>query len=375
MPAVFWGEAVVMAAYILNRSPTKALNGRTPYEAWHGRKPAVSHLRVFGCLTFGKEFGYIGKLDDRSTPGVFISYAKGSNAYRILDPGRQCVRTTRDVVFDEGRGWAWDKAVDDGSTSTYNFTVEYVHFEGAGGVGSSLPPGMSTPVPEPPPSSALHCPATISAAMRPSPPPPQLEPPCTPAATATPPGTSTPTPARVENSVEFATPLPQDEERIDAYHDDEPLRYRTMENLLDDQPVPGLAPHDLEAQLHLACDDGEPRSFAEAERHAVWRAAMQSEMDAVEKNCTWELADLSCGHSVITLKWVFKLKRDEAGAIVKHKARLVARGFVQREGIDFDDTFAPWHGWNPCDSSLRWLLRKAGMFITWTLSRRFLTAT
>jgi hypothetical protein len=68
---------------------------------------------------------------------------------------------------------------------------------------------------------------------------------------------------------------------------------------------------------------------------------MQSEMDAVEKNCTWELADLPRGHSAITLKWVLKLKRDEAGAIVKHKARLVARGFVQREGIDFDDTFAP----------------------------------
>jgi hypothetical protein len=139
--------------------------------------------------------------------------------------------------------------------------------------------------------------------------------------------------------VEFATPLSHDEERIDAYHDDEQLRYRTMENLLDDQPVPGLAPHDLEAQLRLACDDGEPRSFTEAKRHAAWRAAMQSEMDAVEKNCTWELADLSRGHSAITLKWVFKLKRDEADTIVKHKARLVARGFVQWEGIDFDDTF------------------------------------
>jgi hypothetical protein len=68
---------------------------------------------------------------------------------------------------------------------------------------------------------------------------------------------------------------------------------------------------------------------------------MQSKMNAVEKNCTWELADLPRGHSAITLKWVFKLKRDEAGAIIKHKARLVARGFVQREGIDFDDTFAP----------------------------------
>jgi hypothetical protein len=68
---------------------------------------------------------------------------------------------------------------------------------------------------------------------------------------------------------------------------------------------------------------------------------VQLEMDAVEKNRTWELADLPRGHRVITLKWVFKLKRDEAGAIVKHKARLVARGFMQREGIDFDDTFAP----------------------------------
>jgi hypothetical protein len=68
---------------------------------------------------------------------------------------------------------------------------------------------------------------------------------------------------------------------------------------------------------------------------------MKSEMDAIEKNRTWELADLPRGHNAITLKWVFKLKRDEAGAIVKHKARLVARGFVQREGIDFDDTFAP----------------------------------
>jgi hypothetical protein len=130
MLAAFWGEAVVMGVYILNRSPTKTLNGRTSYEAWHGRKPAFSHLRVFGCLAFGKLLSHIGKLNDRSTPGVFIGYAEGLMTYRILDPGTQRVRTTRDVVFDEGRGWAWDKAVDDSSTTTYdNFTVEYVHFE------------------------------------------------------------------------------------------------------------------------------------------------------------------------------------------------------------------------------------------------------
>jgi hypothetical protein len=248
MTAVFWGEAVVTTVYILNRSPTKALNGRTPYEAWHGHKLAVSHLRVFGCLAFGKELGHIGKLDDRSTPAVFIGYAEGSKAYRILDPGTQRVRTMRDVVFDEGRGWTWDKAVDDGSTPTYdNFTVEYVYFEGAGGVGSSLPPSMSTPVLEPPSTSALRCPATTSAAMMSSSPPPQPMPPCTPAASATPPGTSTPAPAHVEPSpVEFATPLSHGEERIDACYDGETLRYCTMEDILGDQPVSRLVPHDLD---------------------------------------------------------------------------------------------------------------------------------
>jgi hypothetical protein len=124
--------------------------------------------------------------------------------------------------------------------------------------------------------------------------------------------------------VEFATPLSHDEERIDACYDGEPLRYRMMEDILDNQPVPGLVPHDLDGQLHLACDDGEPRSFAEAEKDAAWHAAMKAEMDAFEKNRTCELADLPRGHHAITLKWVFKQKRDEVGAIIKHKARLVA---------------------------------------------------
>jgi hypothetical protein len=68
---------------------------------------------------------------------------------------------------------------------------------------------------------------------------------------------------------------------------------------------------------------------------------MQQEMDHIEYNRTWELVDLPAGHRPITLKWVFKLKKNEAGELVKHKARLVARGFVQQEGIDYDDVFTP----------------------------------
>ena len=51
--------------------------------------------------------------------------------------------------------------------------------------------------------------------------------------------------------------------------------------------------------------------------------------------------ELPPGHRPITLKWVYKLKKDERGAVTKYKARLVAQGFVQQEGIDFDDAFAP----------------------------------
>jgi hypothetical protein len=73
------------------------------------RNLAVSYLRVFGCLAFIKEPNHVGKLDDRSMPGVFIGYAEGSKAYCVLDPATRHVRVVRDVVFDEGCGWAWNK--------------------------------------------------------------------------------------------------------------------------------------------------------------------------------------------------------------------------------------------------------------------------
>jgi hypothetical protein len=165
--------------------------------------------------------------------------------------------------------------VDGGSTPmSDNFTIEYVHFEGARGVDSSLPPSMSTPVPESPPTSALRCLATTSAATMSSPPPPQPVLPCTPAASATPPGTSTPAPTHIEPSpVEFATLLSHDEERIDACYDGEPLRYHTMEDILDDQPVPRLVPHDLDGQFTLRVTTAslDPSQRPRKTRHGVPR--------------------------------------------------------------------------------------------------------
>jgi transposase InsO family protein len=78
----FWGEAVATAVYILNRSPTQSLDGQTPYEVWHGTKPSVHHMCMFGCVAHVKQGNKrLTKLEDRSTLMVFIGYEPGSKAW------------------------------------------------------------------------------------------------------------------------------------------------------------------------------------------------------------------------------------------------------------------------------------------------------
>jgi hypothetical protein len=102
VPSVFWGEAVRTAVYLLNRSPTKALNNMTPFEAWHGKKPKVNHLEIFGCVAHVKQVGPgINKLSDRSKQMVFIGYESGTKGYRLFDPTTNRLVVSRDVVFEE----------------------------------------------------------------------------------------------------------------------------------------------------------------------------------------------------------------------------------------------------------------------------------
>lgn len=87
--------------FILNRAPTKALKGRTAYEVWHRRKPNIAFLRTFGCIGHVKNTKpFLGKLEDRSTPMVFLGYEGGSKAYRLYDPKGGKVVVSRDILFD-----------------------------------------------------------------------------------------------------------------------------------------------------------------------------------------------------------------------------------------------------------------------------------
>lgn len=91
----------------------------------------------------------------------------------------------------------------------------------------------------------------------------------------------------------------------------------------------------------LATHDEEPEDYREAMAVPKWKSAMQDEIRAHEQNQTWELVRLPPGKKVISAKWVYKLKRDETGQVVKHKARIVAQGYSQMFGVDYTDVFAP----------------------------------
>ena len=95
-----------MAVFILNRAPTKALKGKTPFKAWYGRKPSMSFLRTFGCIGHVRKTKLVlTKLEDRSTPMVLLGYEEGTKAYRLYDPRGGKVVVSRDVVFNEKAAW------------------------------------------------------------------------------------------------------------------------------------------------------------------------------------------------------------------------------------------------------------------------------
>ena len=102
--AIFWGEALRTAVHILNRAPTRSLNGKTRYEAWYRRKPSVYYFRVFGCVVHVKKVSpSVTKLSDKAIPMVFLRYEEGSKAYRVYDSKARKLHITRDIVFQEDK--------------------------------------------------------------------------------------------------------------------------------------------------------------------------------------------------------------------------------------------------------------------------------
>ena len=102
LPTFLWDEAVSHVTYIWNRSPTRALKGKTPYEAWTGKKPDISHFREFGCdIWVLDENKNRSKLAPKSKTMVFVGFVEGSKAVRYWDKGKRNIKVSRNVSFNE----------------------------------------------------------------------------------------------------------------------------------------------------------------------------------------------------------------------------------------------------------------------------------
>src|SRR3954465_3159116 len=274
---VFWVEAVSTATYLINRCPSTALDMKTPEEVWSGHPPDLDKLRVFGCVAYAHIRQ--DKVEPRALKCMFMGYPEGVKAYMLwcLEPGhRRCI-TSRDVVFNEAK-MAFKKTDDVGrSTETSDEELEQVEI----------------PVEVEHVDTELHI------------------------------------PDEVEEEAENA----EDEETDD---DDYLLSRDRSRRVI--KPPQRLGYADLIAYALISASevlDEEPRDYKEVMRSrnkAEWVKVMNDDMKSLHVNHTWELIKKPAGARLVKCQWIFKVKEGIEGVTSKrYKARLVARGFTQKE--------------------------------------------
>ena len=104
----------------------------------------------------------------------------------------------------------------------------------------------------------------------------------------------------------------------------------------------------------LLCDiiDKEPSNYEEVVEIKEWKEAIIEEYKSILKNDVWDVVPRPKGKSIVTSKWIYKIKHAVDGSIEKYKTRFVAQGFTQKEGLDYEETFAPIARYN----SIRYVL-------------------
>ena len=119
-----------------------------------------------------------------------------------------------------------------------------------------------------------------------------------------------------------------------------PIRQRRPPDRYD----PGAEYQGHMVHAAICVDVAEPRTFLQAQKSpqaAEWKTAMDSEYGSLLQKDTWDLVDLPEGKNLVGCKWVYKVKRTAEGAIDRYKARLVAQGFSQEYGVDYEEVYAP----------------------------------
>ena len=316
-PRRFWAEAINTACYVANRIFLRAFLGKTSYELRYGRCPKVSHFRVFGCKCFILKKGNLDKFESRSSDGLFLGYALQGRAYRVLNLDTNRIEETCEVTFDETMP-CFSSAFECAGDYEIGQSIFEDEIDGLDNDDDVIEdPAMLEATPIQTPSSTIDDgPSELF--------------------TSTADLAAIPTvdhePATIEGEATSVRTAPR---HIQCRHPPQQmignLNERTTRYKSRNQCV--LAHSAFVASF-------EPRDVGHALSDSNWVNAMHEELENFERNQVWVLVDPpSC--KPIGTKWVFKNKQGEDGLVVRNKARLVAQGFCQKEGIDYGETFAP----------------------------------
>ncbi|KAG7599411.1 Reverse transcriptase RNA-dependent DNA polymerase [Arabidopsis suecica] len=390
LPIEFWGYCALTAGYLINRTPTKLLHGKTPFELVYGRPPPLDHLRVLGCLCFVHNQKHGGdKFASRSTKSVFLGYPFAKKGWRVYNLETGVVSVSRDVIFKEDE-FPFATLENDEITDSQPSPVVLAHEDDSlaadiisSSPDSTLPPHVVTsgepsntdepvtpfsqtvtPAPflvTPTPASITDQSTSISEPSSPvasiTPLSPVLSSPEQSLASPTS-STSSSSPASTETLVSNDSPAPSipSPEKLGPglRKKNPPVKLADYVTMLLHQPHPSVTPYPIDNFLSssrftepyqaflLAITSGvEPQFYKDAILDENWRDAVQDEIVALEDNGTWTVETLPKGKKALGCKWVFKLKYNADGTLERHKARLVVLGNNQTEGIDFNETYAP----------------------------------
>ncbi|KAJ9542546.1 hypothetical protein OSB04_029052 [Centaurea solstitialis] len=335
----FWAEAVNTACYTQNRSLIVKRFRRTPYELFRNRKPSIEHLHIFGCVCYilnNKD--NLGKFDSKSDDGIFLGYSSISKTYRVFNKRRQAIEETIHVKFDES-GPTFPHPNDNSEINQWADSF----FQ----------------VPEPP--IADPSPQNLPDGFEEDPPIPPTETSSPPLINATPITQITPSePDQPTNSEDFSQttvseptptnllPDPSVNEASTSGQVYQPPALRWTKDHPIDQvlgnPSSGIKTRRQSGNVCLYVNfisENELKEIDDALRDPAWVSAMQEELAEFIRNNVWLLVPRPRKRTIIGSKWIFRNKLDEIGTIIRNKARLVAQGYRQEEGIDYDETFAP----------------------------------
>jgi len=342
LPGKYWGLAAEAAAYLYNRTPNRKLK-RTPEEIWSEVKPDQSHLRVFGCtayVTVPKEKR--DKIAAKTWRGIFVGYTKSSKIYRVFDPVKEKVVRASSVIFDETPIQSHRPAMTPRPEGSMQVEVEATPLRTQGEPTATQEEPRSQEKPQAQAQEELQAqeeqaPEASTQASEGT----VLQ-----EETEDETGADNDQPMEdtivVDTSAASTTPAPR--RRPGRPRGAKAKKPQTDElTRKSGRPTQGKLPSRFMAlaQSYVYEPATYEEAMADRQYSAQWAQAISEEIKALEKNNTWELVDLPSGRKPVGSKWVFKVKRRQDGSIEKFKARAVARGFSQRYGIDYEETYAP----------------------------------